>query len=260
MYCIITKRNIYLSSITIFVIAIIAVSCLVFASSSSSWGLSFSSANTPPTGNATPEELLKYNAYFIDTKNEKNIYLTFDVGYEAGYTESILDTLKKHNIKAGFFIVGNYFNSNPDTVKRMFDEGHIIGNHTETHPDMSKMSTFEDFKKQIEPVEEKYKKITGQDMKKYYRPPQGIYNIQNLKDASSCGYKTIFWSLAYVDWQKDNQPSHEKALSTILNRVHNGCILLLHSTSKTNMEILDELLTTLENDGYTFKTLDELGN
>ena len=148
---------------------------------------------------------------------------------------------------------------NPDLIKRMNDEGHIVANHTLTHPNMSKMSTFEDFKAQIIPNEEKFKSITGQDMKKYYRPPQGIYNTQNLEDAKNLGYTTVFWSVAYVDWERDNQPSHEKAMSTLMKRVHNGAIVLLHSTSKTNMEILDEFLTTLENDGYTFGTLDELG-
>lgn len=141
----------------------------------------------------------------------------------------------------------------------MCDEGHIVANHTLTHPDMSKMSTFEDFKAQIIPNEEKYKAITGQEMKKYYRPPQGIYNTQNLEDAQNLGYTTVFWSVAYVDWEQNNQPSHEKAMSTLLKRVHNGAIILLHSTSKTNMEILDELITTLKNQGYTFASLDELG-
>ena len=258
MYYIITKKNILLSFLAILVVGICTISCITFADSNGSWGLSFSNANEPPRGNASKEELLKYDSYFIGDTGKKEVYITFDVGYEAGYTESILDTLKKHKVKAAFFIVGNYFTSNPETVKRMHDEGHIVGNHTKTHPNMSKMSTIEDFKAEIEPVEELYKKITGEDMSKYYRPPQGIYNTQNLSDAQSLGYKTIFWSLAYVDWEKDNQPSHEKALSTLLNRVHNGAIILLHSTSKTNMEILDEFLTCLENDGYTFKTLDEL--
>lgn len=258
MYYIITKKNLILSLMIIVLISAFAISCIVFASSNTSWGLSFSNANEPPRGNATQEELLKYNAYFMGDTSKKEIYLTFDVGYEAGYTESILDTLKKHNVKAAFFVVGNYFSSNPETIKRMCDEGHIVANHTKTHPDMSKMSTLEDFKAQVEPVEEQYRQITGQEMQKFYRPPQGIYNTQNLQDAQSLGYKTIFWSVAYVDWERDNQPSHEKALSTLYNRVHNGAIILLHSTSKTNMEILDEFLTTLENQGYTFNTLDQL--
>lgn len=259
MYCIVTRKNIILSFISLLILSIITISCFVFASSTSSWGLSFSNPNEAPRGNASSEELLENDAYFMDCSGEKSIYLTFDVGYEAGYTNSILDTLKKHNVKAAFFIVGNYFTSDGETVKRMVNEGHIVGNHTKTHPDMSKMSTIEDFKAQIEPVEQQYKELIGQDMPKYYRPPQGIYNTQNLKDAKSLGYKTIFWSVAYVDWEKDNQPSHEKAMNTLLKRVHDGAIILLHSTSKTNMEILDQFLTTLENEGYTFKTLDDLG-
>lgn len=258
MYYIITKRKIAIIFAIVFLISLGTISCIIFASNNSSWGLSFGEANTTPRGNATVEELANYNAYFVGNTDEKCVYLTFDVGYEAGYTESILDTLKKHNTTAAFFIVGNYFDSNPDTVKRMYEEGHIVANHTLTHPDMSKMSTFEDFKAQIEPNEEKYKAITGQEMKKYYRPPQGIYNTQNLEDAKTLGYKTIFWSVAYVDWERDNQPSHEKAMSTLMKRVHNGAIILLHSTSKTNMEILDEFLTKMENLGYTFKSLDEL--
>ncbi len=258
MYYIITKRKIAIMFGIICILSIGTISCILFASGDTSWGLSFSEPNTTPRGNATVEELAKYNAYFVGNTQEKDIYLTFDVGYEAGYTENILDTLKKHNVPAAFFIVGNYFDSNPDTVKRMYEEGHIVANHTLTHPNMSKMSTFEDFKKQIQPNEEKFKNITGQEMKKYYRPPQGIYNTKNLEDAKNLNYKTIFWSVAYVDWERDNQPSHEKAMSTLMKRVHNGAIILLHSTSKTNMEILDEFLTKLENLGYNFKTLDDL--
>lgn len=259
MYYIITRKKLILSFSILLILCICGISCYVMASNTTSWGLSFSNPNEVPRGNATAEELAKYNAYFTGNTDEKKIYLTFDVGYEAGYTNSILDTLKKHDVKAAFFIVGNFFDSDPDTVKRMDDEGHIVANHTLTHPDMSKMSTFEDFKAQVVPNEEKYKNITGKEMKKYYRPPQGIYNTQNLQDAQNLGYTTVFWSVAYVDWERDNQPSHEKAMSTLMKRVHNGAIVLLHSTSKTNMEILDEFLTTLENEGYTFGTLDELG-
>ena len=259
MYYIITRKKLIFSISILLFTCIFSISCFALASNNTSWGLSFSTPNETPRGNATSEELLKYNAYFTDSSNKKKIYLTFDVGYEAGYTNSILDTLKKQEVPAAFFIVGNFFDSDPGTVKRMCDEGHIVANHTLTHPDMSKMSTFEDFKAQIIPNEEKYKAITGQEMKKYYRPPQGIYNTQNLEDAQNLGYTTVFWSVAYVDWEQNNQPSHEKAMSTLLKRVHNGAIILLHSTSKTNMEILDELITTLKNQGYTFASLDELG-
>ena len=186
------------------------------------------------------------------------IYLTFDAGYENGYTPPILDILKKHKIKAAFFLVGNYIEKSPELVKRMYDEGHIIGNHTFHHPDMSKISSKDAFSKELQLLESEYKKVIGQDMPKYYRPPQGKYSESNLKLAKELGYKTIFWSLAYVDWYVDNQPSKEEAFNKLLPRIHPGGVVLLHSTSKTNAEILDELLSKWKSEGYTFGTLDDL--
>lgn len=231
----------------------------VFTSSAKTdWGLGYQKDGTMPTGNASHEFLKKYNAAYGDQTDEKVIYLTFDAGFEAGYTPNILDVLKKHNVKAAFFIVGNYLKTKPELVKRMNDEGHIVGNHTYSHPDMSKISDFESFKKEIEAVETEYKSITGTEMKKFYRPPQGKFSEKNLKMAQELGYKTIFWSLAYVDWYQDKQPTKEEAFSKLLPRIHPGAIVLLHSTSKTNSDILDELLTKWEDMGYTFKSLDEL--
>lgn len=221
------------------------------------WGLGFSQEGMQPTGNATPDELKKYNAYYIGDKNEKKIYLTFDAGYENGYTPAILDALKKHNVKATFFLVGNYITSSPDLVKRMVDEGHIVANHTYNHPNMSKISTMEAFKEEIQDLEEEFTKITGQRMAKYYRPPQGKYSKENLQMAKDLGYRTFFWSLAYVDWYVDKQPTKEEAFKKLVGRIHPGAIVLLHSTSKTNAEILDELLTKWEEMGYTFGSLDD---
>lgn len=228
------------------------------ATSNTNWGLGFHENGKQPTGNASPASLKQYNAYYVGAADKKIIYLTFDAGYENGYTPAILDTLKKHNVKATFFVVGNYLNTSPDLVKRMLNEGHIVGNHTNTHPDMSKISDMEAFKKEIGAVEEKFKEITGQEMQKFYRPPQGKYSINNLKQANDLGYKTIFWSLAYVDWYQDKQPTKEEAFSKLIPRIHPGAVVLLHSTSKTNSEILDELLTRWEGDGYQFGTLDQL--
>ena len=222
------------------------------------WGLGFGENGKQPTGNASSAFLKQYNAYFVGAPDKKVIYLTFDAGYENGYTPAILDALKKHNVKATFFVVGNYLNTSPDLVKRMIAEGHIVGNHTNTHPDMSKISDITSFQKEISAVESKFKEITGQDMKKYYRPPQGKYSVSNLKQANELGYKTIFWSLAYVDWYQDKQPTKEQAFEKLLPRIHPGAVVLLHSTSKTNSEILDTLLTKWETAGYTFGTLDEL--
>jgi len=225
---------------------------------SGNWGLSFQTEGQPPIGNVSNETLQKNNACFIGNTEEKVIYLTFDCGYENGYTASILDTLKKHNAPAAFFVVGNMVESAPEIVKRMADEGHIVGNHTYHHPDMSKISTKNAFLKELTDLETLYKETTGQDMPKIYRPPQGKYSEENLRMANELGYKTVFWSLAYVDWYTDDQPTHEQAFDKLIPRIHNGAVVLLHSTSKTNAEILDELLTKWESMGYRFAALSEL--
>jgi len=222
------------------------------------WGLGFGENGKQPTGNASADFLKQYNAYYVGSADQKIIYLTFDAGYENGYTPAILDALKKHNVKATFFVVGNYLDTNPELIKRMVSEGHIVGNHTNTHPDMSKIADMASFQKEIEAVESKFQKITGQSMQKFYRPPQGKYSVNNLKQANELGYRTIFWSLAYVDWYQDKQPSRDEAFSKLIPRIHPGAIVLLHSTSKTNAQILDELLTKWESMGYTFGTLTQL--
>lgn len=228
------------------------------ASASENWGLSFQEDGQPPTANATAEDLAKYDTYYAEETDEKVLYLTFDCGYENGNTEAILDALKKHKAPATFFVVGNFLTTSPDIVKRMQEEGHIVGNHTYHHPDMSQISTKEAFNKELEDVENLYKEITGEEMTKYYRPPQGKYSPENLQMAKDLGYHTFFWSLAYVDWYQDDQPSKEEAFDKLLGRIHPGAIVLLHSTSSTNAEILDELLGKWEEMGYTFKSLDQL--
>lgn len=229
-------------------------------SAEGNWGLSFQQEGKPPVGNATSDYLKDFNAYFVNPTDEKVLYLTFDAGYENGNTAAILDALKKHQAPATFFLVGNYLETSPELVKRMVAEGHIVGNHTFHHPDMSKISTKESFSQELTDLEKLYQQTTGQPMKKYYRPPQGKYSESNLIMAKELGYTTFFWSLAYVDWYEDKQPSHEEAFQKLLGRIHPGAIVLLHSTSKTNGEILDELLTKWEEMGYRFASLDELGS
>ena len=228
------------------------------AVSTDNWGLSFPTEGQSPVGNATVEELAQYNAYYLGDASQKVIYLTFDCGYENGYTASILDTLKKHNAPAAFFVVGNMIESAPDLIRRMVAEGHIVGNHTYHHPDMSSISDQAAFQKELESLEALFQETTGQTMSKYYRPPQGKYNVENLRQAKALGYKTILWSLAYVDWYVDEQPTPEQAYSKLLPRIHDGAIVLLHSTSRTNAEILDELLTKWEEMGFSFASLDQL--
>lgn len=227
-------------------------------STEGNWGLSFPVEGGEPEANATSEELGVYNACYKGDSDEKKLYLTFDVGYDNGNTAKILDVLKERKIPAAFFVVGTLIDYNPELVKRMSDEGHVVGNHTHHHKNMSQLSTMDQFKPELEYVEKRYADITGKELDKFYRPPQGIYNVKNLKMAQSLGYKTVFWSLAYVDWKQDAQPTKEEAFQTLLPRTHPGAIVLLHSTSSTNSAILSELLDKWETLGYTFHSLKDL--
>ena len=231
-----------------------AITC----SSEGNWGLSFQTDGEPPIANASMEELARFDAYYAQNTTEKVLYLTFDAGYENGNTPRILDALKKHQAPATFFVVGNFISDNPDLIRRMVSEGHTVGNHTMTHPDMSGISSKDDFQKQLDGVEKLYESVTGEQMTKFYRPPQGIYSTTNLTMAKELGYSTFFWSLAYVDWIQDQQPSREEAFQKLLARIHPGAIVLLHNTSSTNGLILDDLLTKWEEMGYRFCSLKEL--
>ncbi len=230
------------------------------------WGLSFQQQGQAPVGNATPEYLAKYNAYYIagaaagkDEGDKKPIYLTFDSGYENGYTAEILDILKEKKVPAAFFLVGNYIEENPELVKRMVAEGHIVGNHTMHHPDMSAIADEEAFKKEITELEETYKTVVGKEIPKFYRPPQGKYSEANLQQAYRLGYTTLFWSLAYVDWLENDQPDETESINLLNKRIHPGAIVLLHSTSKTNSKILAQLIDGWKEQGYEFRSVSELG-
>ena len=223
-----------------------------------SWGLSFRQEGAPPIGTAGKDQLAQYDAAYIGNTGEKVLYLTFDAGYENGCTEKILDVLKNQEVKAAFFLVGNYIEKNADLVRRMVEEGHTVGNHTMHHPDMSAITDKTAFAKELQDLETLYKETTGKDLPRFYRPPQGIYSEENLKLAKELGYKTVFWSLAYVDWNNDAQPTKEQAFEKLLPRTHPGAVVLLHSTSRTNAEILDELLTKWKEEGYRFGTVEGL--
>ena len=253
------KRDLLI--LLIAVVIALAVSVSVFASSAlstGSWGLSFRQEGAPPIGNAGKDQLRQYQAAYIGNTNETVLYLTFDAGYENGCTAKILDTLKEKQVPAAFFLVGNYIRQSPDLVRRMVAEGHTVGNHTMHHYDMSRLSDKAAFSKELTDLEALYKETVGQELPKFYRPPQGIYSEENLKMAQELGYQTVFWSLAYVDWNNDAQPTREAAFAKLLPRTHNGAVVLLHSTSKTNAEILGELIDKWKEAGYRFGTLDEL--
>ena len=202
--------------------------------------------------------LSEYDAYYIDSSNEKVLYLTFDEGYEKGYTNDILDTLKELNIPAAFFVVKPYIDSEPDIVKRMVDEGHLVCNHSNHHPSMASITDDTKFNEELTDVEEAFKNLTGEEMPKFFRPPMGKYSKASLEKTKNLGYKTIFWSFAYKDWLIDDQPSSEYAMEKIKAGVHPGAIVLLHAVSKTNTEILKTVLSDLQNEGYEFKSLNDL--
>jgi len=253
------KRDLYIAAAALACAAVLGFH--VFRSSTletGSWGLSFRQEGTAPVGNAGPEQLKQYDAAYIGDTQDKVLYLTFDAGYENGCTEKILDTLKKQEVKAAFFLVGNYIEKNADLVRRMADEGHTVGNHTMHHPDMSAISDSAAFRAELEGLEQLYKEVTGEELPKFYRPPQGTYSEENLKQAQALGYKTVFWSLAYVDWNNNSQPDPEEAMQKLTARIHPGAVVLLHSTSRTNAQILDRLLTAWEEMGYRFITVREL--
>lgn len=226
--------------------------------SSNNWGLSFQEEGKAPVIDVNKEKLQELGGYYLGNEEDKKIYLTFDAGYENGNTEKILDALKENGVKAAFFLVGNYLETCPEIVKRMMAEGHIVGNHTYHHKDMATLTTKDAFMKELTDLEELYKEIIGSDMPKFYRPPQGKYSEEQLRWAKEQGYKTCFWSLAYVDWDEKKQPTKEQAMEKLTKRIHPGAIVLLHSTSSTNGEIMGDIIKEWKKMGYTFGELTDL--
>lgn len=226
--------------------------------SATDWGLWYGAgANQIPRGEDTMQTLAQYGSYFMGDAKEKKIYLTFDCGYENGNTSKILDILKKHHAPATFFMVGDFLDTAPELTRRIAAEGHLVGNHTAHHPNMSKVSA-ERFDRELKDLEEQYEQVTGQKLDRFYRPPEGSYTYSNLKRAQDLGYHTILWSVAYADWDTKKQPAPVAAIKQLNSRIHNGAIVLLHVISSTNMVILDELLTGWEKQGYTFAYLSQL--
>lgn len=202
--------------------------------------------------------LKENSAYYLGDTSSKVLYLTFDEGYENGHTEKILDILKENQVPAAFFVVKPYITQQPELIKRMVTEGHIVGNHSVHHPSMAQIHDKEKFAAELKGVEDAYREITGQDMPKFFRPPMGKYSKDSLKMTKELGYKTIFWSFAYKDWLVNSQPSESYAIQKMNKGTHPGSIMLLHAVSETNAKVLDEVIKTLKNDGYEFKSLNDL--
>ena len=221
-----------------------------------SWGIRRNNTHDQPdVGSANKKILEENNGICLGSKEEKTIYLTFDNGYEAGYTNKILDALKSNGVKATFFITAHYLNTAQELVERMINEGHIVGNHTVNHKSMPEI-TDEEIKEEVMKLHQAVFEKSGYEMK-YIRPPKGEFSERTIIEANNLGYKHVMWSFAYVDWEEKNQPSEEKAKKTILDNLHNGEIMLLHGNSKTNADILDTIIKGIKEQGYQIKSLDE---
>ncbi|MBO6053879.1 MAG: polysaccharide deacetylase family protein [Clostridia bacterium] len=230
-----------------------AVPC---ASGGMSWYCAHEKDGKRPSAPPEMAWLTEHGGHYLG-EDERVIYLTFDAGYENGNVEKILDTMKDENVPGAFFILDNLVKRNPDLVKRMRDEGHLVCNHTAKHPDMTK-KTQEAFESELRAMEDAYRELTGEEIAKYYRPPEGKFSRENLDWARGMGYETVLWSYAYADWDNDRQPDPASSIDKVISGTHNGEVILLHPTSSTNAEILPELIRQWKEMGYRFGTLDEL--
>ncbi len=247
--------------IAIFTISILAMNESVITTSARDsktigWGIKRANNNLQPDVGQENRKMLEENGGICLGKDtEKIIYLTFDEGYEAGYTEKILNVLKENEVKATFFITSHYLNTASELVERMITEGHIVGNHTCSHPSLPSKTNDEiesELMKLHKAVFEKF----NYEMK-YMRPPKGEFNERTLKKTQELGYKTVMWSFAYFDWDEKKQPSVEESKKIIINNLHCGEIMLLHPNSKTNSQVLEDVIKEAKKQGYEFKTLDE---
>lgn len=222
------------------------------------WNFKRKKNNEPVQTEPHYKELLdEYGGYYIGDTSKKEIYITFDNGYENGYTAQILDVLKEKEVPAAFFVTGHYLLTEEDLIKRMINEGHIVGNHSWHHPSLVEVSD-ERLKKELEKIKYKFGEITGVKEMHYLRPPRGVFSERTLAMTKDLGYTNVFWSLAYKDWEIDKQRGWEYAYDSIMERAHPGAIMLLHSVSKDNAEALGKVIDDLRDQGYAFKSLDEL--
>ena len=220
------------------------------------WGIKRNDNHEQPDVGASNQKILETNnGICLGNKEKKYIYLTFDEGYEAGYTPKILETLKSNNVKATFFITAHYVNTQEELVKQMIDQGHIVGNHTVNHKSMPDL-TEEKIRTEVMELHQVMQQKFGYEMK-YLRPPMGEFSERTLQITNSLGYRNVMWSFAYQDWDEKNQPDEAKSKERILNNLHPGEIMLLHGNSQTNTNILDSIIKEAKNMGYEFRSLDE---
>ena len=223
----------------------------------SGWGFVKIKGSKPNISKKIQDIFTKYDAYCMSPSDDKVLYLTFDEGYENGYTSQILDTLKKCDVPAAFFVTGSYFDRQPALIDRMVNEGHIVGNHTENHKNLHKLADPEKIRQEFSELDDKYYQKYGQHMK-YMRPPEGEYSERVLAVAQDAGYQTMFWSFAYKDWEQNNVRGSQYAFDSVTPYLHSGCIILLHAVSADNADALEDIINYAKEHGYVFKSLDEL--
>jgi peptidoglycan-N-acetylmuramic acid deacetylase len=252
------KRLVLFLSLWMVAIPLMSQTAYATANTPIHWGFAKSKDHKPPSaGKEWSELLVKYDGFYIGNTQKKEIYLTFDNGYENGYTAQILDVLKQKRVLATFFVTGHYLETAPDLVKRMVKEGHIVGNHSWHHPDLTQVSD-ERLRKELESVRQRTAELTGQKGMMYLRPPRGIFSERTMAVARELGYYHVFWSLAFVDWNTDQQKGWKYSYDQIMKQIHPGAIILLHTVSKDNADALAKVIDDLRKQGYTFKSLDDL--
>lgn len=221
------------------------------------WGLKKATNEQPAEAGAQLDAVIaKYGAFYKGNPAKKDIYLTFDNGYENGYTPKILDVLKKEKVPATFFVTGHYLESSPHLVQRMVKEGHIIGNHSYYHPDLTQVDD-ERLRRELKKVKDETANITKQKQMKYLRPPRGVFSERTMELAKQEGYTHVFWSVAFVDWHINQQRGWEYSYRNIMAQIHPGAIILLHTVSKDNADALEKAIRDLKKKGYKFKSLDD---
>ena len=228
-----------------------------YSNNSKGWGLYSKTDHSTPGGSASSETLKKYDAYYLGDTSRKVCYLSFDCGYEYGNTPSILDTLKKNNVKAVFFLTEHFVRTNPDLVKRMKDEGHLIGNHTSKHKRLPTLSV-DSIKSEMKAVEDAVKECTGYTLDKIMRPPEGAYSDRVLKVLQDMGYTTLFWSMAWKDWDVKNQPSVASVEDQFKKHHHNGMVPLMHVISTADTKALPSVIKFLRDTGYSLERFDNV--
>nr|WP_229722270.1 delta-lactam-biosynthetic de-N-acetylase [Priestia taiwanensis] len=222
------------------------------------WGIpSAKEERVPYPGDPWHNLLTKYDGVYIGNTSKKEVYLTFDNGYENGFTPKILDVLKEKKVLATFFITGQFIKENPDLVKRMVDEGHIVGNHTWHHPNLTTVNNVR-LEKELTLLKDEFKQLTGKDEMTYMRPPEGVFSERTLAVTKKLGYRHIMWSLAFLDWKVEEQHGWKYSYDNVMRKIHPGAVILLHTISSDNAHALGSIIDGVREKGYEFKSLDDL--